>query len=274
MPKDYGNFFKPDRQPTDLHPPPVRSFQPRYIPFDQTAGKQRYDPAVLESEWERAPHQNFPGAALKSEQRISCRTETDNYRSSRKWDAKVRKPCRPVTMLGTDGAPYGAGKNLDDGLRGRVTTKQMEYRAPPANALMHPGKRRQRHYRGNAYREESLQPVERDLREQGATSAPPELPMVKGATRIEDDGGDIGDARSRKRSPRTTEPGSVAWNGGAAERELRRKERLEAARQERLSELRLYHPSGAPQVLEFSALPPLLLLLRSDPTAGAGCRIL
>ena len=61
----------------------------------------------------------------------------------RKWGNHAARSCKRV---GFQHAPFGDGGNLRDSRRGGVTTKQLEYRAPPQDALSNPGRRR-RHVR-------------------------------------------------------------------------------------------------------------------------------
>ncbi len=65
--------------------------------------------------------------------------------STGKWNAKPARSCKRV---GLQAAPFGEGRNLRDSHRGRVTTKQLEYRAPSVDALSNPGRRLRQH--GNA----------------------------------------------------------------------------------------------------------------------------
>lgn len=69
-------------------------------------------------------------------------TTASTLDSLSKWDAKPARSCKRV---GLQAAPFGEGRNLRDSYRGRVTTKQLDYRAPSVDALSNPGRRLRPH---------------------------------------------------------------------------------------------------------------------------------
>ena len=91
-------------------------------------------------------HTDANGRVLNGMARAKMPTKNETTASaldnSGKWNAKPAKSCRRV---GLQAAPFGEGRNLRDSHHGRVTTKQMEYRAPSLDALSNPGRRRRHH---------------------------------------------------------------------------------------------------------------------------------
>jgi hypothetical protein len=171
---EYGGFWQQGQQPArrDMHPPPDRknTFEPRFVPPDVMAGKQAYRPHQQEKIWMQAPHQNFPGWTQDGRQhKMQSRTTvSDSFSAGSVWEPSVRRSCRRVNALGVvDGAPFGAGRNFTDTQSGRVTTQQMEYRAPPPDALAQPATRRRAPRRWQ--NDERLQPQARPRQERGGT---------------------------------------------------------------------------------------------------------
>ena len=87
-------------------------------------------------------HTDTRGRVLNGMARTQMAEKKDTTASaldnSQKWGAKPARSCKRV---GLQAVPFGEGKNLRDSHRGRVTTKQMEYRAPSIEQYANPGRR-------------------------------------------------------------------------------------------------------------------------------------
>ena len=124
----------------DWAPPP---------PVPGVAGRPATDADRMEYRSHLEPFQAAPyghtdaaGRVLNGMARTKMPTKEDTTASDMnrgdKWNVQPTRSCKRV---GLQSAPFAEGRNMRDSYRGRVTTKQLEYRAPSLDALANPGRR-------------------------------------------------------------------------------------------------------------------------------------